>query len=285
MLFLVDREAGGALGQNRARPAVRSHRSSQEKPPWKDLPDLEGAVEADYLRPLLLGESIAPYRVLAASEAVIPWRSGVGQATDDGEAIGEVVTATGASGINATGLSRWLGQAEALWAKHGAGRISLYEQIDFYGKLANQFPVQPLRVVYAKSGSLPAAALVRNDRAVVENRLYWCPVATEQEGHYLCAVVNSATVRERTAHLQSQGQWGARDFDKVVWSLPIPAFDPDAVLHRQLAAAGAEAETLAAGLLLPPRFVAARQAIRSALAAAGVAQRIDDLVTRLLDGP
>jgi hypothetical protein len=39
------------------------------------------------------------------------------------------------------------------------------------------------------------------------------------------------------AGLQSRGQWGARDFDKVMFTLPIPRFDSAASLHRDLAKA------------------------------------------------
>jgi hypothetical protein len=40
--------------------SVRSHRSPLEKEPWKSLPDLTAAVEKQFIRPVLLGESIVP---------------------------------------------------------------------------------------------------------------------------------------------------------------------------------------------------------------------------------
>lgn len=36
---------------------VRSARSPTEKTPWKELPSLEGVVETEFIRPILLGES------------------------------------------------------------------------------------------------------------------------------------------------------------------------------------------------------------------------------------
>ena len=56
----------------------------------------------------------------------------------------------------------------------------------------------------------------------------------ENEGHFLAAVLNSEAARSRVAHLQSRGQWGARDFDKVVFELPIPAYDSSSALHQEL---------------------------------------------------
>ncbi len=55
---------------------------------------------------------------------------------------------------------------------------------------------------------------------------------------------------------------------------------------RHLAAAGAEAEKIAATVDIPNdlHFQTARRRVREALTKAGVAKHIDDLVTKLLGG-
>jgi hypothetical protein len=108
----------------------------------------------------------------------------------------------------------------------------------------------------------------------------------QSEGHFLVAILNSETARSRVAEYQSRGQWGARDFDKVMFNLPIPRFDAKESLHLALARAAERAEQIAASVELPEgvRFQRARALVRSALAEAGVAQEIDTLVARLLDG-
>jgi hypothetical protein len=82
--------------------------------------------------------------------------------------------------------------------------------------------------------------------------------------------------------MQARGQWGARHFDKLLFELPIPKFDPTEPLHRELADTAGLAESLASTVVLPDRFTAARSAIRSALVEDGIAGRIDELVTELL---
>ena len=72
MLCLVERKAVGRLGANTARPLVASRRNSLEKKPWRDLPGIEAAVEREFLHPVLLGESILPYRLFREFEGVIP---------------------------------------------------------------------------------------------------------------------------------------------------------------------------------------------------------------------
>ncbi|MGO9006821.1 MAG: hypothetical protein ACLQIQ_01750 [Beijerinckiaceae bacterium] len=122
--------------------------------------------------------------------------------------------------------------------------------------------------------------------AVIEHKLYWSAPATEEEGRYLTAILNSETARSRSEALQSRGQWGARDFDKVMFNLPIPRFDAKNSLHREIAEAAREAEDIAAAVPLPEnvKFQRARGLVRTALSEASVAQMIDALVARLLDG-
>ncbi|MGI8926369.1 MAG: hypothetical protein ACR2HN_06950 [Tepidiformaceae bacterium] len=86
--------------------------------------------------------------------------------------------------------------------------------------------------------------------------------------------------------MQSRGQWGARDFDKLMFELPIPRFDGAIPLHRELADAAGTAETVAATVdVSGAHFVTARGRIRAALVKDGIAGRIDKLVGELLAGP
>ena len=80
------------------------------------------------------------------------------------------------------------------------------------------------------------------------------------------------------------GQWGARHFDKVMFNLPIPQFDPKLELHRHLAAAAEHAENVAAAVPLKEgeHFTQTRRRIRDALRTDGVSGEIDELVNSLL---
>jgi hypothetical protein len=119
----------------------------------------------------------------------------------------------------------------------------------------------------------------------VDHKAYWAPVRNIGEGRYLSAVLNSETARERIAPMQSKGQGGARDFDNLIWELPIPEFDRRNALHTEIANAGEAAERVAAKVPLTEgaHFTRQRRAIRDALAASGIGATIDSLVTRLLE--
>lgn len=275
MLCVVERAPAGPMGGDPKAPLVVSRRTPQEKPPWKGLPDRRGNVETQFLRALYLGESITPYRPLSPQLAVIPWDS-----ADD-----SLLDSRAASDRGYLGLSAWLGDAERLWKQYSRGESSFVQQIDYYGKLSVQFPIPPLRVVFAKSGTLPAAALLDDQSGVIENVLYWAGVRTRDEGEYLLAVLNSETARKRVENQQSRGQWGARDFHKVMLSLPVPRYNQGEPLHRDLSAAAEHAEQIAVAVPLKEGtyFVTARKRIREALLDDGIAAQIDELVARLLD--
>ena len=274
LFCLVERRQLGRLGADVSSPYVVSRRVSQEKPRWKAVPSIEGRVEAEFLRPVLLGESILPYRMFRPFEGVVP-------ATETGV----VLDAAAAASRGFSGLHEWMRDAETTWIENRTLDVSLTGQFNYYGKLSSQFPIDSLRIVFAKSGTLPTACLVRDKAAVIDHMLYWAKPKSEAEGSYLAAILNSETARGRVAGRQPRGQWGARHFDKVMFNLAIPRFDAAISLHQELAAIALEAETLAVATDLPEGvgFVRARKLVRDALTNAGVAQRIDTLVTRLLD--
>ena len=92
------------------------------------------------------------------------------------------------------------------------------------------------------------------------------------------------TARKLAERLQARGQWGARHFDKVMLSLPIPPFNSTNKLHKSLSRAVKHAEEVAAAVEISEgmRFIIARQRIRTALHEDGVAEKIDKLVAQLL---
>ena len=179
VLFTVNRVGPGRFGANPETPIVESRRTNQEKLPWKTVASLRGNVEAQFVRPLYFGASIAPFRVLGPILSVIPW--------DETE--GRLLDSDSARRSGFVDLGEWLAQAEQLLAEHGTGRRTLTEQLDYYGQLSAQFPVPPLRVVYTASGTLPAAELLKDPEGVVEHKLYWHAPESESEGLYLLAVL------------------------------------------------------------------------------------------------
>jgi SAM-dependent methyltransferase len=275
--FVVQRVQGGRVAAA-ATPNVEGKAGAQDKAPWRSVDPPRGPVEAAFLRPLLLGESIAPFRILEPALAVIPVEGG------------HVLDSAAARSAGHRNLSLWLRDCEAKWAQHaqrtvdGKPRMALAASLDHMRKLTRQFPTPPARLLYAKAGTLMAAVVVTDPAMIVDHMAYWASVRSVAEGRYLAAILNSEHLRAAIAPMQAKGQGGARHFDNLMWELPIPLFDGAIALHQDLAALAAEAERVAAAVPLEAGayFTTQRRAIRAALAATGLAARLDGLVARLL---
>jgi hypothetical protein len=200
------------------------------------------------------------------------------------------MTATAADRDGHPNLAAWLQDCEAKWQKHatrnadGHPKMKLVVSLDHLGKLSKQFPFPPTRIVYTRSGTLLAAAVVEDSSLLIDFSLYWAPARSRAEARYLAGILNSEALRQRIASRQSRGQWGARDFASVMWELPIPEYDAHDPLHRDLVTLAAEAERAAAAVKLEPEgryFTYYRSLVRDALATAGISARLDALVARI----
>jgi len=272
VLFFVRSQPSSPLGLGAGRRAVRSERSSAEKAPWKDLPDLTGVVENEFVRPVLLGESVLPYRVLPPREAVLPL-------------VGDRLIDERASDLDLyPGVAEWWQNAQELWETHrSSDRLTLLKQLDFRHKLSGQLPATDLRVVYGKAGFHVVAALVEDRNAIIDHTLYWGTVQSRDEGMYLCAILNSPVITQLVRPLMSYGQ-SERHVDKHLWKLPIPLFNSSNPMHKRLAELGTAEADLVEKIDLDEQenFVVLRRKARKALAAGPYAQEIEELVTELI---
>ena len=276
--FFVDKEPEFRLKNWRDAPRMRGRIGKLDKHPWATVEPPRGPVEAQFVRQVILGETIAPYRLLATVMAVIPLEGA------------RLLDAAAARDAGHRYVAAWLRDAEAKWAEHsnkaisGQPRMSLGERLDHMRNLTVQAGRPTIRILYTKAGTRLSAVRIGADAAVIDHKAYWASARSENEAAYLAAVLNSGAVLAKITDLQSHGQRDKRDFDNLVWTLPIPEYDDSDALHRDLAAAAAHAETVAAAvpLLDTQHFTAKRRAIREALARDGVAAEIEALVDALL---
>jgi hypothetical protein len=172
-----------------------------------------------------------------------------------------------------------------IWEKHrSSDRLTLTEQLDYQGKLEHQFPIQPERIVYIASGMHLVASRLSDQRAVIEHGLYWATAASTAEALYLCAVLNSATFTDLVRPFMSYGK-DERHFDKHVWQIPVPLYDPANDLHVRLSARGAELEAAIGKLPVEAgrHFAAVRRDVREFIAASEAGRDVEALVEELLN--
>lgn len=272
LLFLVTRQAAGPLGRAAGTAGVRSLQRNNDKKPWKDLPALEGVVETEFIRPVLLGESVIPFRIRETFEAVLPMdRQGLMDGQSDRLDAYE-------------GLASWWRRAETIWEKHrSSDRLSLIEQLDYQHKFQQQFPIQRERIVYNTSGMHLVASRLNDSRVVIDSSIYWATAASRVEAQYICAILNTATFTELVRPFMSYGK-DERHFHKHIWQIPVPLFDPSDDLHIRLSVRGAELEESIGKLDLKPgrHFAAIRRDIREFIAESEAGRDVEALVEELL---
>lgn len=271
MLAFITEQESGPLGAGAGRIQVASRRGAQDKKPWKELPGLTGSIPTAYVRDVHLGETVLPFRPIAPLRAVLPITNERMLSKD------EIATIAG--------LDAWSNAASTLWDenKQSSTKQSLTEWFDYNSKLSAQLPLSSLRVVYTKSGSILTAAVLNDSNAVIDHKLYWAPVETLAEAHYLTAILNSEAILERVRPLQTVGLFGPRDFDKHIFDVPIPVFDSRKDLHVELSRLGRRAAEIAAVVDLgKAKFQAARRRVRAALADDGIWKEIEAAVLDLI---
>ncbi|MEB2620049.1 N-6 DNA methylase [Kocuria rosea] len=273
MLVCVEELAAGPLGAGAGRVRVTSRRGSLDKAPWKNLPSIEAVVGREYLFPLLLGETVAPYRVLKPLTTVLPIHERTLLAP---EVVHEHLN-----------LASWWSQAEEAWEANQVASETkpLAGRIDYHGQLTAQLGREyDYRVVYTKSGNRIASSVIRDTQAIIDHKLYWAPANTENEARYLTAILNSAALLERVKPLQTLGLFGARDFDKYVFKIPFRRYDNNDNAHVRIATLAGQAESVAAEVDVSEarRFQDARKAVDLALKNAGLEEQLEAAVKAVL---
>ena len=275
--FLVLADHGPEAPLARASQiSIHSRRSSQEKQPWKSIASVSGVVESEFIRKVVLGESIIPFRMDSTLDAVLPWHQKFGFLSTANPQVDRF-----------PGLAHWLNNVEQIWGanKSPSSKLSFIDQIDFMHKLETQFPIAPIRVVYSKSGNSLVAAILTDTNIVVDHKLYWAAVPTMNEARYLTAILNASHFTDLIRPYQSIGAFGPRDFDMYVWMPPTPLFEPSSPLHQELANLAAVAEAVVERIDFPSgsSFQSRRKTCRQALSLEGVDHKLNALVLQLLE--
>jgi hypothetical protein len=152
-------------------------------------------------------------------------------------------------------LAKWLAQAEAEWAhRRGpkASTMTVLQRLDYSGGIVQQRPNAAFQALYAMSGTHVCACVVaashlsrsssgglKAQSFLADYTTYFAELPSEEESHYLVAILNGPTVNQQIKASQAKGLWGARHVCKKVLDLPILKFDPESKDHLRLAEIGA----------------------------------------------
>lgn len=173
---------------------------------------------------------------------------------------------------------KWWRDASDKYGTHrGSGKTTpktLEAQLDFNDKLSNQFPIEKNVVLYCTSGANMCAARMTS-RHIVDSSLYRVKTNSKNEALFLVGILNADVMRDWFRQTRKSD----RHFHTYFWSeIPIPRFNRKNTDHQRLARLAKHAEGVAGAVIDP-----SRDRIRKALRDDGVAGRIDETVTKIID--
>ena len=275
-----------------------------------DVGVLRGApVHEDNLFAIYMGESLAPYVTLDPRTVALPVDKKTMIMPMD-HSLCPVNPKTGkvrhnACEVDITKLDqrmaeRWNKMA-ALWDsnKKANDSKSLYQRLDYNHLLTNQLAYlrepgnRRIRIAYTGSGE-PTAALISDDKAILDDSLYQVGCHSLEEAYYLLAIINSEALAD-AAKPFCPTNWARkiRHLQKHLWKLPIPEFDPEEAMHAALASLGERAAEEAAAVIKglaamenrPLTSAKARAQLRNEWQpASATAHAIEERVRELLNG-
>ena len=307
-LFFVQPVPHTAMIPTEDTTNVKPRIGNQDKMNYEgQLNQLEGVVSNDNLFDVYLGECIAPYVALDPLKAALPVHRPtmtMPLSHDDCEGNKHDTCRLEVTELHSTMQRRWNNAAEMFREAHKNQAIKdLYSNLNHLNKLTSQLEYLQgaitgdgtVRVAYTQAGQ-PTAAVIRDSNAIMDRKLYQTICQSENEAYYVLAVINSEELAAAAATFMTKGQYGARDFEKHGWKLPIPRYDSNDPLHVRLSELGATAEQECASIIANSDIMskpagdtqsrAARKMLRHEWQPnSEVAQDIEAAVAQLLSDP
>ena len=307
-LFFVETVPHTAMLPAANTTNVQPRLSKQDKMKYEgQLNQLEGVVSNDHLFDVYLGECIAPYVALDPQKAALP----VHRPTmtmplnhDDCEDDKHDACRLEVVELHSTMQRRWNNAVEMYREAHKNQAIKdLYSRLNYQNILTSQLEYLrstttgdgTVTVAYTQSGQ-PTAAVIRDSNAIMDRKLYQTICQSEHEAYYVLGVINSDGLATAAATFMTKGLYGARDFEKHGWKLPIPRYDSNEPLHVRLSELGATAEQECASIIANSDIMskpagdtqsrAARKMLRHEWQPnSAIAQAIEAAVAQLLSHP
>ncbi|MEM2367807.1 MAG: hypothetical protein QXQ50_06190 [Candidatus Bathyarchaeia archaeon] len=244
--WFVDIKPHPRLGLDPRIPFVKTSSKAIEKAKeaYKDV-ELSGNIEVEFLYVVLSGSELVPFGHLNPLVAILPIKQ-----VRTGRYM--IIQRSDARREGYVNLEKWLSKVEKLWKeKRGekAKAMSIYNWLDYQGKLTSQNPSKRFKVLYNTSGTYLVSCVAENgfrtlringmkirlNGLIAEAKTYWYETDDEDEAHYLSSILNSPFLDAAIKPMQSRGALGPRDIHKKPLEFPIPLYDPDDLTHRKLA--------------------------------------------------
>ena len=109
---------------------------------------------------------------------------------------------------------------------------TLFANLNYWNKLKRQYQNKSFIVVYNASGSNLKSAVIDNQKQnlIIGSENYYYSTDLEDEAYYLSAILNAPILTKYIKIVKS-----SRHIHKRVFDFPIPLYDENNLLHKELA--------------------------------------------------
>jgi type I restriction-modification system DNA methylase subunit len=214
----------------------------QAKPEWKSI-YLKGYIENQFIFQTLLSWKMVNFGFKSMQNVVLP------------AIINRSLTKTFIQpvAINelekyGAGIAKWFIKANNTWKERQTEKSksrfpSLIERLNYNGLLQIQNPNKKFVVLYSATGTNITSCIIERNQVlnsfpnnfIADVKTWFYETNNELEAHYLCALFNSEILNQLIKPLQPQGLGGGRAIHRRPLLFPIPQFDENISLHKELA--------------------------------------------------
>ncbi|MFX1552952.1 MAG: class I SAM-dependent DNA methyltransferase [Promethearchaeota archaeon] len=124
---------------------------------------------------------------------------------------------------------------------------TLFANLNYWNKLKKQVNNRSYIIVYNASGSNLKAAVINNkkQRTIIGSENYYYSTDSEHEAYYLSAILNSPILSQNIKMIKS-----SRHIHKRPFMFPIPLYNENNLLHKELTKSGKKNESIVKDLYL-----------------------------------
>jgi len=206
-----------------------------------------GRIEKEYLFKTVLPRNLVPFAVLKSDSVFVPLHSKTEL---------RVLNATQLLGNGQLYAAQWMKEIEQIWKTTCSGDVGcLHEKLDSSRALTVQNPQSKLVVLYNTSGYNLTAVLhfpqekkhtFKTNGFIADHETHYYYPESEEEGDYLCAMLNSSVVNQRVQSHRKEYLKDENSIHRLPFELcSIPRFDPHDPEHLKLAEISKECRGLA----------------------------------------
>lgn len=118
---------------------------------------------------------------------------------------------------------------------------TLYDNLNYWNKLQKQAKNKTFIVVYNASGSNLKAAVINNEeqKVIIGSENYYFSTDVEEEAYYLSAILNAPNLSKYIKLIKS-----SRHIHKRPFNFPIPIYDENNIIHKNLAKKGKKSQII-----------------------------------------